>query len=329
MTAQAAGQSTAKVVFVGRAPERDLGRLAKSAPANFSFVSLRPTESVETMIREISDADFLLCEARVGIKDEVYRAAKKLKLLHTWGMGYEHFPLPLLKELGIPIANVGGANAITVAEHAVTLMLMLLRQVNASAEGARQGKLRHNLDGDKFSQLYRKTVGIVGFGNIGRWTGRIVSGFGAAVIFYDVVRQPMTSAAMIPARQVAIDELLRTADIISLHVPLNAGSAKLIGEPELGAMRRSALLINTCRGEVVDEQALIRALEAGQIAGAGLDVFEQEPVDPDNPLLHMENVVFTPHTAGFAHDNFSDRLDHIWSNFEAVLAGRPAVSVVS
>lgn len=318
----------AKVVFVGRAPEPEIRKLTESAPPGFSLSVVRPETSVPEMIGAIESADFLLCEAKVGIKEEVYRAARNVKLLQTWGMGYDAFPLGLLKELGIPLANAGGANATTVAEHAVMLMLMLVRQTMPSILAAREGKLRQNLDGSRFTQLYGKTVGLVGFGHIGRWTGRIVAGFGANVIFHDVETVPHVSAALVPARQVPFEELLRVSDIVSLHVPLTPETEAMIGRRELEAMKPHAVLINTCRGEVVDEAALIAALRDKVIAGAGLDVFEREPVDPANPLLDMENVVCTPHTGGFAYDNVPQRLAHIWGNFEAVLAGKRPASLV-
>ncbi len=320
----------AKVVSIGTYPARYLEQLVESTPSGFSLVTLPATASLNEMVRELEDADFLFQRHQATTyPDELYRAGKQLKLIQITGMGYDRLPLPLLEELGIPVANTGGMNAIAVAEHAVTLMLMVLRRVVVSMAALRDGKWRLGLDDSQFAELYQKTVGIVGLGNIGRWVGRIVSGFGAQVVFYDAVKMPLTMATLIPGRQVTLEEFLRTADVVTLHAPLNKDTQGLIGRQELELMKASAILINTCRGPVVDETALIDALRQQRIAGAGLDVFEQEPVDLSNPLLQMEQVVCTPHIGGSARENFSRRLSQMWGNFEAVLRGEHPDNLVS
>jgi phosphoglycerate dehydrogenase-like enzyme len=318
-----------KVLFIGNIPPRYLKTLVDAAPEGFSVVRLPNAASLDEMVREVKDADFLILRhGTTGIPDEVFRAGKRVKLVQITGMGFDWLPLPLLKELGIGAANVGGMNAVAVAEHAVTLMLTVLRRLVPSMAALRQGKWRKDLDDSLCGELYLRTVGVVGLGNIGRWVAKIVAGFGARVIFYDSIKMTLTAAAVIPARQVTLEELLRTADIVSLHVPLSGESKKLIGRHELELMKPSAILINASRGEVVDEAALIEALRENRIAGAGLDVFEHEPVDLKSPLLQMEQVVCTPHMGGAAWENIPRRVSRFWENFEAVLRGeRPATLV--
>ncbi len=311
----------AKVLFIGRLPERDLKAFADTAPEGFKMVCLAPSSPKEQQLKEISDADFLIWQNKSGVGEEHYRAARKLKLVQTTGMGFDSIPLDVLKELNIALANIGGANAITVAEHAVTLTLAVMRRLIPSNLAMKQGKWRRDLDEACHHEVFRKTVGIVGLGNIGRWSAHIFNGFGAQIIFYDSLKVRLSTAALIPARQVPLDELVSTADIVSLHVPLNEKSRGLIGRREIALMKPSAILINTSRGPVVDEAALIEALRNNRIAGAGIDVFEKEPTNLDNPLLQMENVVCTPHMGGSCEESFPRRLDQIWENFEAVLRG--------
>lgn len=204
-----------------------------------------------------------------------------------------------------------------------------MRRIVPSTVAMKQGKWRRDLDDAWYHELFHKTVGIVGLGNIGRWAGHIFHGFGTEIIFYDSERIRLSTAALIPGRQVSLDELLKTSDVVSLHVPLSEKTKGMIGKREFGLMKPTAFLINTCRGPVVDEAALIEALRNKQIAGAGIDVWKKEPVNLDNPLLQMENVVATPHIGGAAQESFPRRLGQIWENFEAVLAGQRPVSLVA
>ena len=181
-----------------------------------------------------------------------------------------------------------------------------------------------------YSELYNKTVGIVGLGNIGRWIGKIVHhGFGANVVFYDYGEISLTVSELIPARAAPLEQLLKVSDIVCLSVPLNAQSDKMIGRNQLAMMKRSGILINVGRGEVVDEDALIECLREGRIAGAGLDVFTKEPLDSGSELLKMEHVVCTPHMAGVGWENVERRIATVWQNIDAVLRGRIPSGVVT
>ncbi|MFC7850279.1 2-hydroxyacid dehydrogenase [Arthrobacter sp. NPDC057388] len=317
---------TYKVLFVN--PLKDyIDRLLDSAPEGFEVKVMSLQEDVSEICREAADADFLI--TGVDVPEEVFRAAKNAKFIQYMSSGYGQLPLNVLDELGVPVAQMK-THSISVAEHALTLILTVLRRIPASTQLLREGKWREDLDETSYSELYNKTVGIVGLGNIGRWVGKIVHhGFGANVVFYDNAEIPLTVSEMIPARRVPLEELMAVSDVVCLSLPLNAQSNKLIGREELALMKRNGVLVNVGRGEVVDQDALTESLREGRIAGAGLDVYEKEPLDTASELLTMEQVVCTPHMAGVGWENVQRRIATVWQNFDAVLRGDIPSGVVT
>jgi phosphoglycerate dehydrogenase-like enzyme len=317
---------THKVLFVN--PLKDyIDRLLDSTPEGFEVKVMSLQEDVSEICREAADADFLI--SGVDVPEEVFRAAKNVQFIQYMSSGYGQLPLDVLNELGVPVAQMK-THSISVAEHALTLMLTVLRRIPASTQLLREGKWREDLDETSYSELYNKTVGIVGLGNIGRWVGKIVHhGFGANVVFYDNAEIPLTVSEMIPARRVPLEELMAVSDVVCLSLPLNAQSNNLIGRDELSLMKRNGVLVNVGRGEVVDQDALIESLREGRIAGAGLDVYEKEPLDIASELLKMERVVCTPHMAGVGWENVERRIATVWQNFDAVLRGDIPSGVVT
>jgi len=317
---------TYKVLFLN--PLKDyINRLVESAPKGFEVKVVPPETDVSKVCRETADADFLIMG--VDVPEAVVRAAKNAKFIQYMSSGFGQLPLSVLNELAIPVAQMK-AHSISVAEHAVTLMLATLRRIPASMRQMREGKWRPDLDEMSYSELYNKTVGIVGLGNIGRWIAKIVQhGFGANVIFYDYAEIPLTVSELIPARAVSLKELMTTADIVSLSLPLNAQSNKMIGRSQLALMKRSSILVNVGRGETVDESALIECLREGRIAGAGLDVYMKEPLDTKSELLTLEQVVCTPHMAGVGWENVERRIATVWRNIDSVLHGDIPSGVVT
>ncbi|OUM39430.1 2-hydroxyacid dehydrogenase [Arthrobacter sedimenti] len=317
---------TYKVLFIN--PLKDyVDRLVDSTPEGFHVTVMPPEAEVADICREAADADFLI--SGVDVPEEVFRAAKNVNFIQYMSSGYGQLPISVLNDLGVPVAQMK-THSISVAEHAVTLMLTVLRRIPASMQLMREGAWRQDLDEMSYSEMYNKTVGIVGLGNIGRWVGKVVHhGFGANVVFYDNAEIPLTVSELIPARRVSLEELMTISDIVCVNVPLNVESDKLIGRDELALMKRSGVLVNVGRGEVVDEGALIEALREGRIAGAGLDVFEREPLDLASALLNMEQVVCTPHMAGVGWENVQRRIATVWQNFDAVLRGDIPSGVVT
>jgi phosphoglycerate dehydrogenase-like enzyme len=180
----------------------------------------------------------------------------------------------------------------------------------------------------RFYELEGKTVGIVGLGNIGKKVARRLHGFDVDIIYYDIIRLAEHEEDALGVRFVLLDELLRRSDVVTLHVPLSEQTKDMISERQLGLMKPTAILVNTCRGPVVDEIALHKALITKKIAGAGLDVMKDEPPSRDNPLLNVENITITPHTAGPTWENWAKAFRNAFDNIQRVHAGRKPMWVV-
>ena len=309
---------TYKVLYIN--PLKDyIDRLVEATPEGFDLKVMPPETEVAQLCREAADADFII--SGIEVPEEVFRAARNVKFIQYTSSGYGQLPVGVLDDLGVPVAQMK-THSISVAEHALTLMLTVLRRIPASVQLLREGKWRQDLDETSYAELYGKTVGIVGLGNIGRWVGKIAHhGFGANVVFYDHAEIPLTVSELIAARPVPLAELMAISDIVCVCLPLNAQSEKLIGGEELALMKPSGVLVNVSRGEVVDEAALIDCLRQGRIAGAGLDVYDREPLDLASELLELEQVVCTPHMAGVGWENVQRRIATVWQNVEAVLRG--------
>ncbi len=284
--------------------------------------------SSEAEVAEAAEiADFILVFGH-GVSDDVLRKAKKTKLVQLCSAGFDGINLGLAGEMGIPVANNGGANAIPVAEFALTLMLSTIRHLIVSVTDTQAGDwMRPEVDGRDTHELFGTTVGIIGAGRIGSNVAGMLRGFETTTLYNDKVRSE--KAENFGATRVELDELLERSDIVTLHTPLDNSTKGIIGERELRLMKNTGVLINTCRGPVVDEIALQHALEDGEIWGAGLDVFEQEPVDPNNPILKLENTVVAPHIAGKSYESYPRRVRFAFENMTKVWQGGQPDSVVN
>lgn len=210
----------------------------------------------------------------------------------------------------------------------MTLILSCNRHLPAAHMDTRDGAwMRPALDGYSSYELFGKTVGIVGAGRIGSTIASMLRGFETETLYYDPIRSER--AEEFGATRVELDDLMRRSDVVTLHADLNRTSRQLIGARELALMKPDAILVNTCRGPVVDEAALIAVLKAGGIRGAGLDVFEEEPVDSNNPLLSMDNVVVAPHVAGKSSESYPRRVSFAFENMQRVWDGDQPQSVVT
>ena len=238
--------------------------------------------------------------------------------------------LETILEMGIPVANNGGANAISVSEQTIALMIGIGRNLMAQWETTtRQRRWRGDLYQTDLTEVTDKTVGIVGMGRIGRQVAKRLTGFDTRTIYYDVVDVPEDVRQEVKAEPVGFDELLQTSDIVSLHVPLTRRTRGMMSDREFDLMKPTAFFINLCRGPVVDEAALYRALTEGKIAGAGLDVLEVEPTPTDNPLLDLDNVIITPHMAGQSQETALRAAHFAYANILRVLNGHQAESLVT
>jgi phosphoglycerate dehydrogenase-like enzyme len=309
------------------APSAEIGEIAREmAPAGFDVVIARNDGS--ELAAALDQAKYMVCYPQVSLRDAFYRAAPKMRLVQLLSAGYDNVDLEAARRAKVPVSNNGGANAIAVAEHAVMLMLAVARRLVWQHGNVSAGRWRGNAPAPRIYELYGKTLGIVGLGTIGKKVARLARAFGMQVAYFDIARLSEDAEDALGARFRLLRELLRTCDVVSLHVPLNESTRHMIGADELALLKPTAFLVNTCRGPVIDEVALHAALSAGKFFGAGLDVFDQEPPRADNPLLKLDNVVLTAHFAGPTWDNHVARFRNAFDNVQRVERGEPPLWVV-
>ncbi len=297
-------------------------RLRAFLPAGFTLT--HATEPGEAAMKAvIRDADFAI-SAQVAVTRDVLAAARKLKLLHKWGVGVDNFDVAAARELGIKVARTTGSNALSVAEYTLGLMLSTLRFSAYGHHHLMQGQWRGitQLPAETFL-LSGKTVGIVGLGAIGQNVARLVRAFGCRVIYAKRTPLPEGVAAALGVTHVSLDELIATADVISLNCPLTPETTGMINARSLSRMKRTAVLINVARGGVVVEADLAAALRAKTIRGAAMDVFSLEPLPPDSELLALDNIVVTPHLAAVTADTFEPTVRRMFDNMARVARGEP------
>ncbi|RMF93692.1 MAG: glycerate dehydrogenase [Nitrospinota bacterium] len=249
--------------------------------------------------------------------EAVLRACPTLKHLAIWGTGTDNVDLEAAARLGITVTNTPNTATEAIAEHCIALMLAVARNLIPINMQMRQGEWKRGM----LTQLYGKTLGIIGTGVIGTRTAELGKGLGMEVIAWTFHPDP-EKARRIGFQYIdSLDDLLQQSDVVSLHLRLSPQTERLINAEKLALMKPTAIFINTARGAIVDQQALYQALKAGKLAGAGLDVFVQEPIDPQDPLLQLSNVVLTPHTAGTTPEALQQGLNMAAENVAAFLQG--------
>ena len=305
------------------------GIVEAHSPAGWDVVILDPpSTTVEALHSEVADADFLMFFGG-RISADTLRAGPRLRLLQSLHAGFDNVPVNEAGELGIAVATASGTNSQGVAELALTLMLVLYRHLVWMDKALRSGEWTvKRAAGHDTYEIEGKTVGIIGLGNIGSITARLVKAFNTEILYTDIQAKPELERTL-EARRVDLDHLLSESDIVTFHTPLDESTRGMIGSSELALMKRSAILINTCRGPVVQEDALLQALRSRSIWGAGLDVFEQEPVAPENPLLQLDNVVVVPHLAGQTYESYPRRVQMGFANMQRVLDGAPPNNLIT
>jgi phosphoglycerate dehydrogenase-like enzyme len=318
---------TAKIVFSAPLPRPILDEARHLVPDGYEFVIAEQGDPAFT--EAMKDAEYFMGFARGGMGPDFYRGAPRLRLVQLISAGYDRVDIEAARKAGVPVANNGGSNATAVAEHTLLLILAILKKLVWQHNNVVQGKWRiGDFSSPRLYELAGKALGIVGLGTIGKKVARRARPFEMSVLYYDIVRLAEHEEDALGARFVLLPELLRDSDVVSLHVPLTPVTRNMIGAPQLAMMKRSAFLINTCRGPVVDENALYEALASGQIAGAALDVMMEEPPAANHPLFALENVIITPHTAGPTWENWPRAFRNGFDNIQRVAAGRPPMWVI-
>ena len=315
-----------KVVFFTNIDAELRQVVADKALPGMDVVTAPADMDDDEKIELVRDADFIMLFPG-KISDRVLQAATKCKLIQLLSAGYDEMNLPLAEDLGIAVANNGGANRVAVAEHTIMLMLATHRRMMFYANNVKAGRWKQEQDRklDVF-ELEGKTLGLIGMGNIGRQVARRAAAFDMELQYYDKYH-PLTPVEeeTMGIKAVDMDTLLQTSDVVSTHVPLTRETYGMIGKRELELMKPTGVVINTSRGGVIEETALAEALISGTIAAAGLDVMEHEPPDPNDPLLQIENLVITPHTAGPTLESIPKRAANGFENIQHVWSGQLAM----
>ena len=300
---------------LGCSPELVKENAARLRGLGHEFTTFERTDDTERLKAETRDADVLML-ANMPLPAEVLGEAPDVKFIDVAFTGVDHIPVADARARGIAISNASGYADDSVAELCLSLMIQLLRHLGEAERRVREGGTKAGLGANL---LQGKTVGIIGAGAIGKRLATLCKAFGCTVLAHN--RRPVSDPAI--DENVSLDELLRRSDIVSLHCPLTPETRGLIGARELALMKKTAFLINTARGPVVDNAALAQALNAGTIAGAACDVFDMEPPLPaDYPLLHCKNVILTPHLAFYSQESLEERAKIAFANLYAWLDGK-------
>jgi phosphoglycerate dehydrogenase-like enzyme len=314
-----------KVLLVNTAAET-VKEAQEMTPPGFELIVAAPGSPGYSAA--LAETGYLL--GNVSTMDEAfYRAAPRLRLVQLFSAGYNHVDLDAARRAGVLVANNGGANSRAVAEHTILLMLAVYRRLVPQHEMTAGGRWRGNQPMPTFYEMQGKTLGIIGFGTIGKRVARIAAGgFDMRIQYNDIVRLPEDAEDALGVRYRLLPELLRTSDIVTLHVPLTSLTRNMISTAELAYMQPHAVLINCSRGPVIDFPALHEALSNNRIAGAGLDVFPSEPPSPSEPMLSLENVVLTPHLAGSSKETRVKQTRNAFDNVLRVYRGERPLWVV-
>jgi len=303
-----------RIFYFSHAPESVYEIIREEVPDEFELVTVA-SDSDEERKAKIGDCEVVIVAAK-PLKREFIESAPKLKLVHHQGVGYQDtVDVEALKERGICLALTPAGTTIGVAEHTVLLTLAVCKRLPFADRELREGRWHIYSLRPYSMELYGKTIGYVGMGRIGQEAAVRFKAFGTKGLYYDpFVKLLAKRQRELGLRRVEFDELLRESDVVTIHVPATRDTYHMIDSEALGRMKKTAILINTSRGSIVDEKALCEALQKGIIAGAGLDVFEVEPFQPTNPLASMEHVVLTPHISAGTRDALKAKMQALFEN---------------
>lgn len=276
----------------------------------------------------LTEADAIVLRI-LKMPKEVVARITGLKMIMRWGAGFDSVDIEEAGKHGIYVCNTPGANAYAVAELTVALMLAVGRKLICHDRAIHQGEWSKNSFLNQTRTLNNKVVGIIGGGNIGRQVAARVQAFGSIVQYYDPFRLPEEMEEKLHMKYVGLEELIRTSDVITLHVPLMDSTRHMIGEKEIEKMKNGAILINVARGGLMDDEAVVKAVNSGKLSGAGIDCVEEEPTKPGNPILENPNIIVTPHVGGGSADISDVMFPMITGNIELLAIGKELKYVVN
>jgi D-3-phosphoglycerate dehydrogenase len=288
------------------------------APPGFELMfAEKPDETTPALVAQ---SDFVMCVSHVT--DAMMANAPKLRLIQKWGIGVDKIDLEAADRHGIYVTITAGANASVVAEHAIMLIIASLRRLAVADRSMRSGAWDAASLRLHTRQLAGKTVGILGFGNIGRAVAKCLQGFDVRIIYYDL-KGPFDVAASLNAEFVGFEELLASSDILTLHIPGGKANTHLIDARAIARMKPGSVIVNTARGELIDENALIAALQSEHLLAAACDTFEKEPLRADSALRTLDSATLTPHCAGGVLDHIAPMAEHAFRNMQRFLLDQP------
>ena len=316
-----------KIYVTREIPERGLKIIKQRFDAEIWPEYTPPPKKI--IIEKAKDVDALTTLLSDKIDAEVFDAAPKLKIVAQLAVGFDNINIPEATKRGIYVTNTPEVLTDTTADFAWALLMAVARRVVEADKYVRTGQWKVSWHPSMMQgrDIYGATIGIVGAGRIGYAVAKRATGFDMKILFYDVIPRP--EMEKLGAKKVDLDMLLKESDFVSIHVPLMKETHHLINAERLRLMKKTAYLINNSRGPVVDEKALYHALKEGWIAGAGLDVFEQEPTPVDNPLLKLDNVVVAPHISSASYETRSQMAKMVADNLVAFFEGRKPPNLVN
>ncbi len=309
-------------------PENDFKEFGAVAPPHFSVVYLSPDDT--SLIQKASDAEVLLIPA-VGpkIPNDFFKKTS-VQMVQVTGAGIDRVDCDFCTQNNIKVCNVLGASARSVAEYCLFSALAISRRLIRTTDEIALGnyaEIRGNIIKDRMHSLSGLTLGVMGFGSIGQETAKIFSAMGCRIQYYDPSSPKVEQSLVSIAEEVGKEVLLRSSDIISVHVPLLEQTFNLISEQELSMMKDTSILLNASRGGVVNENALAQAIQNKKIKGAAVDVFNSEPPEKNNPLLNLpnecrENLILTPHIGGITVQSWAELFSRSWINIQRFFDGK-------
>lgn len=317
-------QALIEALFNAKMAERE-------APPEIEIEAYAGT-SRQDLLDAVAGADVIIGDYTFTIEmdAEVMKAAAPCLLIQQPSVGYQHMDVDAAAAAGIPVANVAGANAIGVAEHTIMAALALLKKLMLQQEKTRAAEwAQDEMATYGVFELYGKALGIIGMGRIGREVALRARAFGCTMVYYDVKPLSAEEEAELGVSSRPLAALLAESDVVSLHAPLTPETENMLNAERLAMMKPAAVLVNVARGGLVDEKALAAALTEGRIAGAAADVFSEEPVSPDNPLLKTPNTILTPHTAGATNESRFRIIGVAMDNVAGVLEGKVPQFIVN
>ena len=328
-----------KILHIGKRGNLQRFTQPDSILRTMTLVDVPMNEPVSAYLKDGADADFIIADAMAPVTGELIRSMQNLKLIHSEGVAYNSFDLEAADACGVYVCNSKGMNAVAVAEQAVLLMVGMLRNVAQGDAAVRAGHQIEMKEGymvrSDLRELSEFSIGLIGYGDIARETARLVRAYGVSTVYYN--KRHRLSPEEEKAQGVIykpVDELLKASGIVSLHLPVNAKTTHFANRRFFDLMQPGSYLVNTARGELVDDQSLIDALASGKLAMAGLDTLDGEPVRKDHPLLNQpeaieKKLLLSPHVGGITAQSFVRSYAMADEDVRTFLEGRRPKRVVN